>query len=290
MSNGSTENPAWLEGENGTNIPLPQSCTIGRSSSSNIVITNHKVSRRHALIHKQSGDEYWVADLGSGNGTYLNGRRLTMASRLSDRDALTIGDSQLVFRQPKVAAPVQGHTSAHTIIEIKTVKCWLLVADVVGSTQLAKSMPAANLAMLMGGWLANCKQVIEDRRGVLNKFLGDGLLAFWVDRDNTVQDVAEAIKALQAMQATGQPRFRLILHLGDVSVGGGGSLGEDSLTGLELGFAFRMEKLASGLGHELLVSEKANSTISTLLPLKDIGRHALPGFASQHPPRFFAAA
>ncbi|MBL8900242.1 MAG: FHA domain-containing protein [Planctomycetes bacterium] len=71
--------------------------TLGRSPSATIQIVDPEVSRAHTQI-EQDGDEYLVRDLGSSNGTYLNGRRLYGPATLEDGDELAIGASKFVFR------------------------------------------------------------------------------------------------------------------------------------------------------------------------------------------------
>ena len=92
----------WLEDDDGRRWPVVAACSIGRSTTNNVVIDDGRVSRRHALVHKQDESEYWVIDLGSGNGTYLNGRRVTLPTRLADGDRLALGDHMVTFRQISV--------------------------------------------------------------------------------------------------------------------------------------------------------------------------------------------
>jgi ABC-type multidrug transport system ATPase subunit len=67
--------------------------TIGRDAGNALVLTDLLVSRRHAeLRHGAAGIE--IVDLGSANGTYVNGRRVSSA-RLSEGDAVGIGRHQL---------------------------------------------------------------------------------------------------------------------------------------------------------------------------------------------------
>lgn len=69
--------------------------TIGRETDNTIVIPNPTVSRHHARI-EQRGGEYWLIDLGSINGTSINGRRLQAGPgrKLNDNDIIRIGDQQ----------------------------------------------------------------------------------------------------------------------------------------------------------------------------------------------------
>ena len=62
-----TDEPAeaWLEAANGQDWPLGANCSLGRSPSNTIVLGDRKVSRRHAVIHRQNVNEYWLVDLGS---------------------------------------------------------------------------------------------------------------------------------------------------------------------------------------------------------------------------------
>jgi pSer/pThr/pTyr-binding forkhead associated (FHA) protein len=69
--------------------------TIGRLSTNDVVLADPNVSRRHAeLRHEPSG---WVlADLGSTNGTLVNGK-LAKEHALADGDRIAFGTSELIF-------------------------------------------------------------------------------------------------------------------------------------------------------------------------------------------------
>jgi hypothetical protein len=69
-----------------------------------------------------------------------------------------------------------------------------------------------------------------------------------------------------------------VLHHGLVSLGGVPSMGEESLSGPEVNFIFRMEKLAGSLKHVNLMSESASTKIGQRLHGEPAGRHSLSGF------------
>ncbi len=271
---------AWLERPTGERTPIHGACFVGRSATSTLMLADDRVSRRHAIIQAQGENEHWLIDLGSANGTYVNGRRISQAHRLADKDQIKIGGFSLTFRKPASQHPGREFTTTtdKTVQDIKTVNCWLLVADIEGSTQMIKRLPPEEAPRLTARWLADCKQLLEENGGIVNKFLGDGFFAYWLDTPGLATTVRRALGLLQTLQEKEQPRFRIVAHYGAVIIGGSASLGEESLLGNEVNFVFRMEKLAGSLGILRLLSEPAHTQLKSLLTTTDEGPHEVPSF------------
>jgi hypothetical protein len=68
---------------------------LGRSRDADVQIEDPNVSRRHAEI-VQEGSTYWLVDLGSTNGTEVDGRRVQRA-RLDDGSRFTLGETTVTF-------------------------------------------------------------------------------------------------------------------------------------------------------------------------------------------------
>jgi hypothetical protein len=96
---------AELEKSDGGWIRIKGTCTIGRSPSNEIVLPHDTISRNHALIQAQKQNEFWLVDLGSSNGTFLNGQRVKQAVLLHDQDQILIGQFCLIFHQAKGNQP-----------------------------------------------------------------------------------------------------------------------------------------------------------------------------------------
>jgi adenylate cyclase len=277
------ETGAWLETNGRQRVPIHGNCSIGRSAKNTIVIESQKVSRRHAIINVQNVGEFWLIDLGSSNGTFLNKRRVHQPVRLCDQDQIIIGDNVFIFRQPiEITNEYQTTFAERTIREIENVPCWLLVADIENFTPLSRSLTSDKLATLIGGWVAACKEIIEAHEGMIDKYLGDGFFAYWRDDAKTVENVVGALIALKETQSHHDPRFRLALHCGLVAIGGVPSMGEESLMGKDVNFVFRMEKLAGSLGIYLLTSAAGKSKLDHLLKCEPAGAHELKGFEGKH--------
>src|ERR1700730_7286522 len=279
----SNEKGGWLEALGRDNILIHGSCSIGRSAKNTIILDSQKISRRHAIINVQNVGEFWLIDLGSSNGTFLNKRRVHQPVRLCDLDQVIIGDHVFTFRQPlEVTGEYQTTVIERTIREIENVPCWLLVADIENFTPLSRSLTSDKLATLIGGWVAACKAMMDAPEGMIDKYLGDGFFAYWRDDENTAKSVAAALVQLKEAQARNEPRFRLALHFGLVAIGGVPSMGEESLMGKDVNFAFRMEKLAGSLGIYLLTSAAGRSKLGSLIKTEPAGAHELKGFEGKH--------
>jgi pSer/pThr/pTyr-binding forkhead associated (FHA) protein len=68
---------------------------LGRSRDADVRIEDPNISRRHAEI-VQEGSAYWLVDLGSTNGTEVDGKRVQRA-RLDDGSRFTVGETTVTF-------------------------------------------------------------------------------------------------------------------------------------------------------------------------------------------------
>lgn len=84
----------------------PEGVFIGRSAEADLFLPADSVSRRHARIEEKDG-RWIVTDLGSSNGTFVNGHRIAEATPLADGDTVMFGKATLVFRLEK-AAPAEA--------------------------------------------------------------------------------------------------------------------------------------------------------------------------------------
>lgn len=82
---------------------------IGRTADCHVVIESPLVSRHHACV-KVSAKSVSVEDLGSRNGTLLQGKRLAKATPLKDGDLLTVGPALLLYCGRKAPSSRAGRT------------------------------------------------------------------------------------------------------------------------------------------------------------------------------------
>jgi hypothetical protein len=84
--------------EPGTAFDVGEGATFGRSDGADIRVDDPFASSAHARIFSRGGFMY-LEDMGSTNGTYLNGRQVKSAERLKMSDTIRIGDSEYRYEE-----------------------------------------------------------------------------------------------------------------------------------------------------------------------------------------------
>lgn|GEM_PF-2899331 len=202
-------------------------------------------------------------------------------TQLQDGDRITIVGTAFLFRHPsgirRTSAP---ELSDQTVIQVRTHPCWLLLADIVGSSELAQRVPPEQLALIIGSWLSDCRKNIEGCGGTINKYLGDGFFSYWRDVPGVGAEVLRTIRQMMAgPEASLEVRY--VLHYGKVTMGGAPTMGEESLSGPDVNFLFRIEKVAGGLRLPFLCSDAVPPRLSGTA-FQNSGRHPVPGFPGDY--------
>jgi hypothetical protein len=83
-------------------VPLAaERVVVGRSRECDVRVDDGNVSRRHFELVRESPSTWVVVDLGSTNGTEVNGRKVQRKTALDDGDRITIGSTELVFERSR---------------------------------------------------------------------------------------------------------------------------------------------------------------------------------------------
>ncbi len=79
-------------------VPLKDSITVGRAATCDLVVSDTYVSNVHARIFAKDGS-YWLEDLGSTNGTYMNRAKVAVPTAVGPGDEIRIGKATLELRR-----------------------------------------------------------------------------------------------------------------------------------------------------------------------------------------------
>lgn len=142
----------FVKGANqGTTIELVgDRIVIGRNADCNVVLNVPAVSREHGVIRKIQG-KYYIEDMKSRNGTFVNNKEVTTRTLLKDNDRIKICDNIMAFFEnpPRTPLPEEmrrgGETAEEDEPDSSTVEATLNQS----SKQVLEAQPAEKLAMLL---------------------------------------------------------------------------------------------------------------------------------------------
>jgi adenylate cyclase len=166
----------------------------------------------------------------------------------------------------------------------------VLVSDVAGFTGIAENMPPRELVRHLGNYFDVLEQAVEDGGGLVDKFVGDGMLAFFNAPHRIPDHPARACEAALAAQRSleqlshftdGAPPFptRIGLATGEVLVGNIGTARRLSYTviGDTVNLACRLEMLNKAYGTSILASGEVRHAAGSGFEWRHLDRVTVPG-------------
>ena len=263
---------------------------LGRASDSQIKLPGELVSRQHALVQRMENGEYCLFDLGSRNGTFLNGTRVTIPVTLNDGDRISLGDFHVSFHCPKrVNGPADSAsvfdskaTTVHFIQKMTSV----LVVDVRGFTKIAQAIDPQLLSQVMGTLFRSGGEIMRRHGSWGQKYIGDALMSVWVHTQNgeksEVLSIFHALGELTRVTDGLREQFQLPfpievgagINTGPAAIGNAGSEYSADYTALgdTVNAAFRFESATRDIGFDMVIGRE------TMAYLRQCG---------DHPERFF---
>jgi adenylate cyclase len=281
--------------DTGEVFPLLDFNLIGRSQDATIRLLDTGVSRQHATI-RRDGRTFWLADLGSANGTFINNVAVTTSRALRHNDHIQFGATIFVFdhEESDVTRELTGTSTQviHTIaMPVKSMKSTLLVGDLKDFTAISAQLTAEEVAAMLREWYADCEAILKPHGATIDKFIGDGVFAYWPSADDEARlRASEAARLLSGPPVTPSPTRRWLrenlgikvtchvgLNIGSVALGAMGR-GVSTAVGEAVNVTFRIEALTRKLEVPVLASAAFVQGCRAVEPLyHSLGLHALKG-------------
>ncbi len=258
--------------------------TVGRSEDNDFIISDRWISRNHTMFQMMDSGEMYLIDLGSRNGSFVNGRRVSIPVTLRDGDRLTFGQTELVFHQPRSTMEaldmrqVKDFTATATLHVRRLIS--VLVVDIRDFTVLTRRMDEKILSEMIGQWFRQAGEIIRDNGSWVDKYIGDAVMAVWIHRSQEMVDGSEMLPVFQAVSAlnamtqdlSGQfdvpfpLRIGAGLNTGFAMVGNTGSGDRPDYTALgdTVNAAFRLESATKQLGYDVAIGESTYSYLQRL--------------------------
>lgn len=119
----------------GTALELDRLLVLGRDGDCDVVLDDDKASRRHATVTPRADGTIEVEDLGSTNGTYVGGQRISGRATLRPGETLTIGDTALAVTNEPAGAPTPSRVER--IALGRSIRRSQRIAAIVGAAAVA---------------------------------------------------------------------------------------------------------------------------------------------------------
>jgi adenylate cyclase len=192
------------------------SWSIGRSADNTLVCEDKAVSRRHAVVQQLQPGKFYFIDLGSRNGSSVNGRRITMPLELRDGDTVTCGGTRLTFhdRSEGSAAEAPVETDGATVVLYSRRVITVLVVDIRDFTPLTQKLDEAVLAQTIGTWFRQSGTILRHHGASGDKYIGDAVMAVWTHSSENptaaqIYPILQALSEIEAFTRTLHQQFPL---------------------------------------------------------------------------------
>jgi len=252
-----------------------QALQIGRAEGNELKIVSAKVSRFHATI-RSTDTGVVVQDLGSLNGTFLNGKLVGTTAELKSGDKVVVSGFEFLVELLEENQPSRNDETKP--VELQAFTGSLLVSDIRGYTRLSEDLPAQELASVLRVWTEKVTTVVGLLDGVIDKFNGDSVLAYWLRPSNSEDSSGDAELAEKCFAAAKRiesetislessvlwpfsPKYRWTVKSsiasGEVIFGniGRGEARSFTVVGDTVNIVFRMNDLCTELAKDLLADE-----------------------------------
>ena len=249
--------------------------TIGRSQENDIVIRDYSMSRSHAILQCNETGDFLLIDLGSSNGTFVNGKRVNIPIALQNNDRILFGKSQVEFHdlsqeQPTLTQSLRERDTATNVLHERRLMS-VMVADMRNFTVLSRQLNEEILSVLISSWFRQAGEIIRHSGSWVDKYIGDAIMAIWFHggEKDTPEEVLKIFQAVQEINQMTQVlsnqypvpfplKIGVGINTGYAMVGNTGSEEHPDYTAIgdTVNAAFRLESSTKVLGFDIAIGEK----------------------------------
>jgi pSer/pThr/pTyr-binding forkhead associated (FHA) protein len=167
---------------------------MGRSKSAHIQVQDPSASRLHASLRMDENENYHLLDLGSTNGTYVNGRLLLMPELLNTGDVLQICGEIYTFEGNEKAGILTTTRMIKTASkETKAQNMFLLAARYTVNPRLDWSSRPIMQSWTYGQWIKRQEEHLKTYGGEMDKAGPNSHLSFWHFRNEEAAKLAKSV-------------------------------------------------------------------------------------------------
>jgi adenylate cyclase len=241
------------------------------------------------MLQSMEAGGFYLIDLGSRNGSFVNGRRVNVPVTLQNGDRLTFGQTELEFYCPvsrddnpttnldSAEIPATAALHVRQLISV-------MVIDIRDFTVLTRQLDERVLSEVVGTWFRRAGDIIREYGSWVDKYIGDAVMAVWMHGATGIEQedmlrICRTVDALHQMTNSLYSQYPLPFPLrigagvntGYAVVGNTGSGDRPDYTALgdTVNATFRLESATKHLGLDIALGETTYKYLSSLVPGAD---------------------
>jgi len=249
--------------------------------------------------------EFYLTDLGSRNGTFVNQRRVTTPVILRPGDRVTVGSQEFVFHGGCQQEPASRMEAGETVVDFAQRLITVLVTDIRDFTGLSRRLPEDKLSEVISTFMRESGTVLSSKGAWAQKYIGDAVMAIWLHRADEPEPkdilaVFEALSELFEIAGRMQDQFGLEtpiqigagINTGAACVGNMGSEAAADYTALSdaVNLSFRLESATKEIGRDLALGPTSYDFLANQISASDLFElHTMQLKGYREPRKVYAA-
>jgi adenylate cyclase len=151
---------------------------------------------------------YFLIDLGSRNGSFVNGKRVTIPVNLKNGDRIILGETKLEFYCPEITtspdiepSEIEETDAVATAMLHRRQLITVLVIDIRDFTKLTQQMDEHILSEAIGTWFRRAGEIIDRHGSWVDKYIGDAIMTVWIHETENSSDTVSTQDMLKVYRA-----------------------------------------------------------------------------------------
>ena len=265
------------------------SWTIGRDSNNHLIIREPWISRNHAIIQKTKEQKFRISDLGSSNGSYVNGKRIKGSVLLGHHAQIFLGRTKIEFHSPSnvIYSEVDKGKQNETVTSMfhKRQLLSIIVVELCDVDLLINRLDHTIFSMVIDEWFAQTRLIFSQQGIVVSKSMGNSLIGMWFHEqmDPKKEELLHIFQALVTIYNLTSKlidkyflsfslKIRAVVNTGDamVKTEKDDQNNDQEICGDIIDFSFYLKSIVKIIGKDIILGEKTYFYFSQIPLSKDI--------------------
>ncbi len=244
---------------NGDTLEFTNSFLIGRSVQCDLELSDSQVSRTHISLTPDPLGNWWLIDLGSTNGTFLNFRKVQQSTILKNGDRIQIAKKNFFFQcsTDNIAKDLL-HIPLEEEKLLLDYKDYLFMAiRIYGTSRTSENYNEEYIQKILPNWQSSLeKEALRHDGEIALPSAYAPIIAFEKNNESAKQ-VLKFLSWITEEKLTKELDYQIVIHHGKMSLGDTAPNGYEKLIGRDIHFCQALSESTRNIGHRMLLTKES---------------------------------